>query len=85
MKKNVVITVRGLQRQVAEDEPVEVISAGTYLRKDDTHYLSYEEADEDGNITKNRIKITGLYRDVKAGRHHNPDDFYKRAETLCLL
>jgi len=58
MKKNVVITVRGLQRQVDEDEPVEVISAGTYLRKDTTHYLSYEEADEDGNITKNRIKIT---------------------------
>ena len=49
--------MRGLQRQT-EDEPVEVISAGTYLRKDDTHYLSYEEADEDGNITKNRIKIT---------------------------
>lgn len=59
MKKNVVITVRGLQRSVSEDEPVEVISAGTYLRKADTHYLSYEEADEDGNITKNRIKITG--------------------------
>jgi len=58
MKKNVVITVRGLQRQVDEDEPVEVISAGTYLKKDDTHYLSYEEADEDGKITKNRIKIT---------------------------
>lgn len=58
MKKNVVITVRGLQRAVDEDEPVEVISAGTYLRKDDTHYLSYEEADDDGKITKNRIKIT---------------------------
>jgi uncharacterized beta-barrel protein YwiB (DUF1934 family) len=58
MKKNVVITVRGLQRQVEEDEPIEVISAGTYLRKDTTHYLSYEEADEDGKITKNRIKIT---------------------------
>ena len=58
MKKNVVITVRGLQRQVDDEEPVEVISAGTYLRKDDTHYLSYEEADEDGKITKNRIKIT---------------------------
>ncbi len=57
MKKNVVITVRGLQRQT-EDEPVEVISAGTYLRKEDTHYLSYEEADEDGKITKSRIKIT---------------------------
>lgn len=58
MRKNVVITVRGLQRQVAEDEPIEVISAGTYLRKESTHYLSYEEADEDGKITKNRIKIT---------------------------
>lgn len=58
MKKNVVITVRGLQRAVSDDEPVEVISAGTYLRKEDTHYLSYEEADEDGKITKNRIKIT---------------------------
>lgn len=59
MKKNVVITVRGLQRAINEDEPIEVISAGTYLRKADTHYLSYEEADEDGKITKNRIKITG--------------------------
>ena len=58
MKKKVVITVRGLQRQVDDEEPIEVISAGTYMRKDDTHYLSYEEADEDGKITKNRIKIT---------------------------
>ena len=58
MKKNVVITVRGLQRQADDDEPIEVISAGTYLRKDNTHYLSYEEADEDGKITKNRIKVT---------------------------
>lgn len=58
MKKNVVITVRGLQSEVSDGESVEVISAGTYLRKADVHYLSYEEADEDGKITKNRIKIT---------------------------
>jgi len=58
MKKNVVITVRGLQADVNADEPIEVMSAGTYMRKENTHYLSYEEADEDGNITKNRIKIT---------------------------
>ena len=58
MKKNVVITVRGLQREISDGESVEVISAGTYLRKADTHYLSYEEADENGKITKNRIKIT---------------------------
>lgn len=58
MKKNVVITVRGLQPTVDAEEAIEVISAGTYMRKEDTHYLSYEEADEDGHITKNRIKIT---------------------------
>ncbi len=58
MKKDVVITVRGLQPQVDAEEAVEVMSAGTYMRKDSTHYLSYEEADENGNITKNRIKIT---------------------------
>ena len=59
MKKNVVITVRGLQPEVDAEEPVEVISAGTHMQKEDTHYLSYEEADEDGRITRNRIKITG--------------------------
>lgn len=58
MKKNVVITVRGLQAEINADEAIEVISAGTYMRKDSTHYLSYEEADEDGKITKNRIKIS---------------------------
>lgn len=58
MKKNVVITVRGLQADINADEPVEVISAGTYLRKENTHYLSYDELDESGKITKNRIKIT---------------------------
>ena len=58
MKKNVVITVRGLQPEVDADEPIEVISAGTYMRKENTHYLSYEEADENGTITNNRIKIT---------------------------
>lgn len=68
MKKNVVITVRGLQPEVDADEPIEVISAGTYMRKDDTHYLSYEEADENGNITKNRIKVTpGSIEMVKKG------------------
>jgi len=49
---------------VDADEPVEVISAGTYMQKDEVHYLSYEEADEDGRITKNRIKITPVSIDM---------------------
>lgn len=58
MKKDVIITVRGLQPEVDATEAIEVISAGTYLRKGNTHYLSYEEADEDGRLTKNRIKVS---------------------------
>lgn len=58
MRKDVIITVRGLQPEVDATEAIEVISAGTYLRKGDTHYLSYEEIDEDGRLTKNRIKLT---------------------------
>ena len=57
MKKNVVITVRGLQPEINADEPIEVVSAGTYMRNKESHYLSYEEADDNGRITKNRIKI----------------------------
>lgn len=58
MTKNVIITVRGLQSEINSEEPIEVISTGTYHRRADTHYLMYEEADEDGKLTKNRIKIT---------------------------
>lgn len=58
MTKNVIITVRGLQPEVNAEEPIEIISTGTYHRRNDTHYLMYEEADEDGRLTKNRIKIT---------------------------
>lgn len=58
MKKDVIIKVRGLQPNVDAAEAIEVISTGSYLRKGDTHYISYEEADEDGKLTKNRIKIT---------------------------
>lgn len=59
MKKDVLIRVKGLQPDIDDTEAIEVISAGTHLQKGDTHYLSYEEADENGKITKNRIKISG--------------------------
>lgn len=56
--KDVIITVRGMQPEVDAEEPIEVISTGTYHCKAGTHYLRYEEADDEGRITKNRITIT---------------------------
>jgi len=59
MKKNVVISLMGLQYAVEEEEaPIEVINFGQYYKKGDKHYLLYEETDESGRTTKCRIKVS---------------------------
>lgn len=59
MKKNVVISLMGLQYAVEEEEaPIEVINFGQYYKKGDKHYLLYEETDESGKATKCRIKVS---------------------------
>ena len=60
MTKDVLVTISGLQiMSMAEDsEPVEVITAGDYYKKNNKHYVIYDEVTEgfDGP-TKNIIKL----------------------------
>ena len=61
MTKDVLVTISGLQiaKKGEEDtEPVEVIMAGDYYKKNDKHYVLYDEVVEgfDG-VTKNIIKL----------------------------
>ncbi len=61
MTKEVLVTIRGMQftKQEEEDlEPVEVIMAGDYYKKNNKHYVIYDEVIEgfDGT-TKNIIKL----------------------------
>ena len=60
MTKDVLVTISGLQiMSMAEDsEPVEVITAGDYYKKNNKHYEIYDEVTEgfDGT-TKNIIKL----------------------------
>jgi len=61
MTKDVLLSISGLQfaAQDEEDvEPVEVITAGDYYKKNDKHYVIYDEIVEgyDGT-TKNIIKL----------------------------
>ena len=60
MTKDVLVTISGLQIMcMAEDsEPVEVITAGDYYKKNNKHYVIYDEVTEgfDGT-TKNIIKL----------------------------
>lgn len=62
MTKNVLLTISGLQfanQGDEESEPLEVITAGDYYKKNGKHYILYDEVMEgfQGN-TQNVIKLT---------------------------
>ena len=60
MTKDVLVTISGLQiMSMAEDsEPVEVITAGDYYKKNNKHYVIYDEVTEGFDATtKNIIKL----------------------------
>lgn len=67
MTKDVLVSIRGLQIMDDEDDaqPVELIAPGQYYCRNGKHYVLYDEVSEDdGSITKNRIKIHGNYVDI---------------------
>ena len=68
MTKEVLISISGLQLDINEEEAVEVISVGTYYKKNGKHYLLYEELtmEEMGSrkLTKNKIKISDNQVDI---------------------
>ena len=65
MTKDVLITISGLQMAVSDvenedNEPIEVISAGTYYFKDGKHYIFFEEVAEGiPGVTKAQIRLKG--------------------------
>lgn len=65
MTKDVLVSISGLQMGVNEmenydDEPIEVVNAGTYFFKDGKHYIFFEEVAEGiPGVTKTQIRING--------------------------
>lgn len=58
MTKDVLISISGLQMAGEDTENVEIITAGQYYFKNDSHYIIYEEIQEGFmEPTKNMIKI----------------------------
>ena len=59
MTKDVLVKISGLQFAGEEDsDSIEVITSGTYYKKNGKHYVLYEEVMEDTtDVTKNVIKI----------------------------
>ncbi|MBQ4577970.1 MAG: DUF1934 domain-containing protein [Clostridia bacterium] len=72
MKKDVIISIRGLQEQDGETgDPITLVTPGRYYRKNDSYYISYEESELTGlagtrttlRIKPDYVKLvrTGLY------------------------
>ena len=65
MTKDVLVSVAGLQTAVNEmenydEEPIEVISPGTYYFKDGKHFIFFEEVAEGiPGVTKTQIRLSG--------------------------
>ncbi len=60
MTEDILISVKGLHTldNADEDQEIEVFSAGKYYFKNGRHYILYEEqADDSGDIVKNRITL----------------------------
>ncbi len=65
MKKDVLVSISGLQYEVDRDEPIEVISVGQYYNKNDKHYICYDEVIEgtDG-VTSCTVKVGNEQIDI---------------------
>lgn len=71
MTKDVFVRINGIHMEAGceDPEPVEVICPGTYYKKNNKHYIIYDEvqSDETG-ITKNTVKVCkGHYEVIKHG------------------
>lgn len=66
MTKDVILTISGLQfAQEMDAEPIEIVTAGNYYKKNGKHYIIYEEVMEGfEGTTKNIIKLSNDYLDI---------------------
>ncbi len=73
MNKDVILSMRGMHFHGEEDaDNVEVITPANYYKKGDSHYLLYEEMDEDTRkVTKNRIKFRAHSLELSKSGYYN--------------
>lgn len=59
MTKEVLVSISGVQFDVDEDGPIELITTGNYYNRNGKHFVKYEErTDNGGEVTQNTIKLT---------------------------
>ncbi len=88
MTKDVFVRIQGLhvEEEGENPEPVEVICPGTYYKKNDKHYVMYDEVHpEENKVTKNTVKIyDGTYEVIKKGLT-NTHLFFQEGKTHTTM
>ncbi len=85
MTKDVLITISGMQFDI-EEEPVELVTVGTYYLKNGKHYVLYEEQTEgNGQVTKNIVKFyEGHFEMTKKGESNSFLLFEREKKTSTV-
>ena len=86
MTEDVLVSVKGLHTlDTAQDEEIEIFSAGKYFFKDGKHYLFYDEQVEDsGGIVNNRIILKDDFVELtKKGSVNVKMSFCRDEKTEC--
>ncbi len=79
------ITITGQHPETQGDEPVAVTVLGSYMRKDDTIWLTYDEADEDGKVSHCRMKVMpGVVEMTRQGSIVTQMYFKEGENNACL-
>lgn len=92
MTKEVIVSLSGLQMAVNDmesndDEPIEIVSAGTYFFKNGTHYLFFEEVAEGiPGVTKTQIRLKNndTLEVIKKGVSNMHMVFEKNKNNRCF-
>lgn len=87
MTKDVLISIKGLQFETGNDEPVEMIASGEYYFRNGKHYVLYEEISGEeegqGEICKNTLKFSDDQVElVKKGASNVHMMFQEEEKTL---
>lgn len=64
MTKDVLVYVTGMHIAEEKEEPITLVTVGTYYYKNKKHFIFYDELNEAGGVMKNTIKIAPDMVDV---------------------
>lgn len=87
MTKDVLVSIKGFQMEIDDDEAVEVIAPGQYYKKNGKHYIMFDEVHTDeydqNHITKSTIKIHDRHVSIiKKGLNNVHMEFEQNKKNL---